>query len=234
MKCCANCEWNISPELEEEILREQRYDETDPNRPHAGDCCIGMKHNETYYCKYHQYLQGYEEYENIVLYDDKCFGPGYYIITKLDDEIIKYMKISIIQESGFPFFQIIGFEKNSVDKPDESFRKIQFTVEKNDPLYKIIGNLAKNTNNQKIYSIDQTFQGKNNLSAKCDIEESFLILEKDIYGVKYETDSINILLGDNDSCKNYKAISNFYNELSSISLRKAKENEIKRLLFKNK
>jgi len=61
MKCCANCEWSISPELEEEILEEQGYQEDDINRPHAGDCVIGMEHDENYYCSSHQYLQGIEE-----------------------------------------------------------------------------------------------------------------------------------------------------------------------------
>lgn len=64
MKCCANCEWSISPELEDEIMEEQGYKENDPNRPHAGDCVIGMKHDENYYCKSHQYIDGMEEYEN--------------------------------------------------------------------------------------------------------------------------------------------------------------------------
>jgi len=50
MKCCANCEWSISPELEEESLEEQGYQEDDINRPHAGDCVIGMEHDKNYYC----------------------------------------------------------------------------------------------------------------------------------------------------------------------------------------
>ncbi|MBE6153030.1 MAG: hypothetical protein E7166_02215 [Firmicutes bacterium] len=65
MKCCSNCEWSISPELEDEIKEEQRYDENDLNRPHAGDCVIGMKPNKNYYCDSHQYIQGMEE-ENIL------------------------------------------------------------------------------------------------------------------------------------------------------------------------
>ena len=72
MKCCSNCEWSISPELEDEIKEEQRYDENDPNRPHAGDCVIGMKPNKNYYCDSHQYIQGMEE-ENILNRKPKIF-----------------------------------------------------------------------------------------------------------------------------------------------------------------
>lgn len=64
MKCCANCEWSISPELEDEIMEEQRYKEADPNRPHAGDCVILMNPDNNYYCESHQYIQGYEEFDN--------------------------------------------------------------------------------------------------------------------------------------------------------------------------
>ncbi len=71
MKCCANCEWSISPELEEEIMEEQRYEEDDPNRPRAGDCVIGLKHDENYYCSSHQYIQGYEEYDDININNNK-------------------------------------------------------------------------------------------------------------------------------------------------------------------
>jgi len=70
MKCCSNCEWSISPELEDEIKEEQRYDENDPNRPHAGDCVIGMQHDKNYYCSSHQYIQGMEE-ENSLLNENK-------------------------------------------------------------------------------------------------------------------------------------------------------------------
>lgn len=71
MKCCANCEWGISPELEEEIMAEQGYKEDDPNRPHAGDCVIGMKHDEKYYCSSHLYIQGYEKYDDIDINNNK-------------------------------------------------------------------------------------------------------------------------------------------------------------------
>ena len=61
MKCCANCEWCISPDLEEEIMQEQGYTQDDPNKPYAGECSIGMQHNGNYYCSSHTYLDGMEE-----------------------------------------------------------------------------------------------------------------------------------------------------------------------------
>jgi len=42
-RCCANCDWCISLENEEDILRGQDYIESDPLRPKAGDCSLGKK-----------------------------------------------------------------------------------------------------------------------------------------------------------------------------------------------
>lgn len=232
MKCCGNCEWSISPEIEKEILEEQCYDEDDVNRPHAGDCCIGMQHNESYYCDSHLYIEGTEEYENIVIYDEEYFGQGYIIVTKLDDEIVKFVKISSCSENGFSFFSIRGYETKSSDSPNEEFRKINISVKQNELLYELLYNFGKKLNNQKIYSIDSNLYGKNNLSIKKGIDEVSLILEKDVYGVKNVNDFIDILIGDNYSCENYYDVLNFYNELSKISLKSELFSDLKKLILK--
>lgn len=232
MKCCGNCEWSISPETEREILEEQCYDEDDVNRPRAGDCCIGMQHNGNYYCDSHLYIEGTEEYTNFVIYDEEYLGKGYIIVTKLDDEIVKFVKISIYSENGFPFFSIRGYEMKSSDSPNEEFRKINITVKQNELLYELLHNFGKKLNNKKIYSIDSNVYGKNNLSIKNGIDEVSLILEKDVFGVKNANDFIDILIGDNYSCENYYDVLNFYNELSKISPKNESFSDLKKIILK--
>lgn len=229
MRCCANCEWCISKELEEEIIEEQGYNEEDFDRPHAGDCSLGMKHDENYYCSFHHYIEGMEEYENEVYYDEQYLAHGYLIISKLDGEIMRYIKISSYGEGGYPKFIIRGYEKNSKDKPEQHYRNIYFTIKRNEPLYKPLCIFANNLNQQVLYSIDPSEQGKNHLEINCDREEAIITLSKDVYGVKNATDFIDINLGDNDSCKNYEEVNSFYNNLSSIAL-KSNQDEIKKIL----
>ena len=70
-RCCGNCEWSISPENEHDIMIENSYDEDDPTRPKAGDCCLGIEHNEDYICEHHEYLSG--GLETYTFYDIKFY-----------------------------------------------------------------------------------------------------------------------------------------------------------------
>jgi hypothetical protein len=225
MKSCANCEWSISPELEEAIMEEQRYKEDDPDRPHAGDCCLGMDHGKNYICDAHTFICGMEEYENYVFYDDQYLGPGYIIISKLDEEIVRFMKISSYGEGGMPTFLIRGFEKDSIDKDDDILRKIYFSIQKNDPLYDLISELSRTTVSKRIYSIDSSVQGEKYFQATCNADEANLILAKDAYGVKHATDFIDILIGDN-----YFELMKFYKKLSELSAGETKEEDIQKIL----
>lgn len=53
-KVCANCDWSISPELEDDIMEEQGYNEFD-DYPCAGTCCLGRKKDnltcDLHYCE---------------------------------------------------------------------------------------------------------------------------------------------------------------------------------------
>jgi len=120
VKCCKNCFWSFTPEDEEYL---EGYSEEDPNRPQAGDCVLGQMHNNDYYCEAHQYIDGMEEYKTYIFYDKTYLGPGYFIIQKIDDEIIRFMKIYILKDNGFPEYSIRAYEKNSYDKPEQKFRK---------------------------------------------------------------------------------------------------------------
>lgn len=53
---CANCEWSISPELADEINREQGYLEDDPRRVEGGQCCLGRTPNEEFFCSSHVFI----------------------------------------------------------------------------------------------------------------------------------------------------------------------------------
>ena len=113
MRCCANCEWSISPELEDEIMEEQGYEEEDINRPKAGDCVLGMQHNDNFVCSEHLYSAG--PLSTDIMYDEQYMGSGYLIITSYYDELVRFMKISGLGNHNFPVFKIRAFEKDSKD-----------------------------------------------------------------------------------------------------------------------
>ena len=231
-RCCGNCEWSISSDMEENILRESGYDYDDPNRPKAGDCCLGQEHDENYCCGHHLYIEGMEEYDTVVLYDDNFFGPGYLIVSKLDDEIVKFMKISTYGEGCFPNVVIRAYEKGKVDTPDESFRTIEFEVDKDSPLYGVFYNFASSIGNKRVYSSDPANHGKNHFYvSECNRKLS-LNFVKDVYKVKNSTDFVDIFVGDNDSCPEYLQVIEFYKNLSTISVGKAQEEDIKMLIKK--
>ena len=117
MKRCTNCEWNISP-VEEEIIREQRHIEGDSSRQKKG--IHGNVHNNKFACEYHTYC-GIDKDNTYVLYDDKYLGPGYFIITEYNGEIIKFLKIYITNNNGIIGYSIRGYEDSFLD---ELHRKI--------------------------------------------------------------------------------------------------------------
>ena len=228
-RCCANCFWCFTQDDEIEL---EGYSEDDPNRPQAGDCCIGQEHDENYCCSEHSYIDGMEEYENYVLYDDEYLGPGYLIVSKLDDEIVKFIKICSYGEGGFSKFYIRAYKKDSIDNPNQDFRAITITANQGEPLYDIIYNLAKSLSGGKIESIDSYAQGKNNLRVEGYMDTASLIISKDVYGAKHFTDFVDIHAGDNASCEFYDELVAFYNNLSTITVDGSNEKDIKQLLLK--
>jgi len=167
-----------------------------------------------------------------VLYDDKYFGPGYLIVSKLGDEIIKFIKISTYGEGGFPNIVIRGYEKGKVDIPDVPFRNISIDVQKESTLYDVFYNLANSIGNKKIYSSNPTEQGTNHMYVVETSSKVSLNLVKDVYGVKCATDFVDIFIGDYYSCEEYLHILEFYKNLSTISLGKTNEIDIKQMIKK--
>lgn len=226
MKCCKNCFWSFTEEDEKEV---EGYNDDDPNKPQAGDCCLGRDHGGAYYCSSHSFIDGMEEYENYVIYDEEYFGPGYIIVSKLNDKIIKFLKIVKVGEGGFPQFYIRAYEKDSKDNPNDIFRDIEIKAYEEEPLYSVIKTLDKNLNKNRVFTIDSYNQGKNNISSNSGLYNTTITISKDIYGVKNATDFIDVFIGDNDTCEYYYAIYTFYNDLSKIATKN--KDDIKKLLL---
>jgi len=230
-RCCGNCEWSVSPELEEQIMEEQSYDENDPNRPRAGDCCIGQEHNDEFFCSHHIYVSGMEEYKNYVFYDDEYMGPGYLIVSKIDGEVDRFMKIGINSNVGFPNFFIRAYARGCKDTPADKFRSIFIDIKKGEPLYDLVYNLGRALG-EEIFSNDPVCQGKNHFQVACDIDGVSLCATKDVYGVKSSTDFVDVSIGDEYTCEKYPQFLEFYNNLSTISMGKISSQDIKQLLKK--
>ena len=221
-RCCGNCEWSISPELEEQIMEEQSYDENDPNRPRAGDCCIGQEHNDGFFCSHHIYVSGMEEYKNYVLYDDEYMGPGYLIVSKID---------GINSNVGFPGFFIRAYARGCKDNPNDKFRSIFIDIKKGEPLYDVVYKFGVSLA-RIVFSTENATQGKNHFEVVFDTEGVSLCATKDVYGVKSSTDFVDISIGDEYTCEKYPQFLEFYNNLSTISVGKTSSQDIKQLLKK--
>ena len=148
-RCCGNCEWSISPENEEDIMLENHYDEDDPTRPRAGDCCLGIDHGGNFVCKLHEYLSG--GFETHVFYDDKDKIPGYYIVNTYYDHIIKYFKLYRMGEYGKYSYGIRVCDLYPIDK--DLINGVSFEIEErnNELLYKAITIFAKALNDYVIF-----------------------------------------------------------------------------------
>lgn len=176
-----------------------------------------------------------------VLYDELYFGKGYLIINEKNNEIIKYIKITVKNEFGLPHFLIRGYEKGVYDEDNQIFREltIQIREYENPELYRILEKLSLEIAHEKISTIDESNQGKNYFDVKLENNENdleynaaILTLYKDIYGVKNATDFIDIDLGDNDTCLFYSAVYGFYSDLGQMVKRSTNEKDIKKLLRK--
>lgn len=152
-RCCGNCEWSISPECEEEIMKENHYEEDDPTRPRAGDCCLGVEHDGNYVCNHHEYLSG--GLETYAFYEEKDLGPGYYVVETYWDHIIKYFKLYRTLESGNYGYGIRVCDLYPIK--EEVIKGISMEIGKNDNqlLYKAITIFAKELGNNVIWDIDK-------------------------------------------------------------------------------
>ena len=151
-RCCGNCDWNISPECEEEIMKENHYDENDPNRPRAGDCCLGREHDENYFCDSHEYISSC--LENYAFYEDKYLGPGYFIVTRYDENIIKFLKLYRTGTYGNYNYGIMAYEYDPMKVMGKTGITLDVRNSDGEVLYKAITIFAKALGKSVIWDID--------------------------------------------------------------------------------
>ena len=152
-RCCGNCEWSISPECEEEIMKENHYDENDPNRPRAGDCCLGREHDENYFCDSHEYISSC--LENYAFYEDKYLGPGYFIVTRYDENIIKFLKLYRTGTYGNYNYGIMAYEYDPMKVMEKTGITLDVRNSDGEVLYKAITIFAKALGKSVIWDIDR-------------------------------------------------------------------------------
>ncbi len=173
--------------------------------------------------------------KNYVLYDEKYLGPGFLIITKDEGKIIKFFKIFIINNYGFPHYGLRAFSIFGKDNPDTDYTTIDFTfkdsgfMEKN--IYKVFHHLCIELNNNQVETIDEFNQGKNYFSLKETDDTVTLTIAKDVYGVKNATDFVDINIGDENTCIHYQAIAMLYNQFLKLNVKLAKKEDIKQLVL---
>jgi|GEM_PF-4873809 len=233
VKSCGNCFWSISDEDVDEILINNSYEKNESDYPEAG---CGLESPEEVrtkthqYCKTHSYIDGI--FDTYVLYDDKYLAPGYFIISEIEGQLVKFAKIYMSNNHCFPYYNVRAYEVDSIDTDDIKFRHIDFTVDKGSELHDIIEKLALDLFRQSIKTIDSSLQGENQMKANLSDIDASLIFSKDVYGVRHATDFIDINIGDNTLCEHWEALNKFYGSLGDISLRKTEEADIKKILRK--
>ncbi len=136
--------------------------------------------------------------QNYVLYDDIYLGPGFLIVCEEKSKIIKFLKIYIMNDYGFPNYGIRAFSIFGKDNPDKEFTIVDFdfTDDTENNLYKIFHSLCIDLNGKKVETIDKFYQGRNSFSLKEENNTVTLSIAKDVYGVKDATDFIDINIGD--------------------------------------
>ena len=170
-------------------------------------------------------MRGYCTY---TLYDEEYMGPGYFIIQEFNGEIEKFIKIFTTTNYGFSHYMARAYEKDVVDLPDQTFRKIAIIARNEEyALYEIISDLAIGIENEKMLSIDPSNQGESGMVALYNIHCASLMCFKD---VKHATDFIDVNLGDNYTCPHWLALNDFYQDLERYTTKEANEKDMERIL----
>lgn len=189
-------------------------------------------------CRLHQYKSGFNNEKNYVLYDDKYLGEGYFIINEVNNKIRKFIKIYITNLHGFPHYALRVYGVESRDSDENDYTNIEFVFRNEEDnetgLYEVFLELAKNING-KIYSIDEHYDGKNNICFSSEDNGVVrMIVSRDVWrGKQHPTDFIDINIGDNYTCNNYEVMNKFYNMLSEITSSKANSCDITKILKLN-
>ena len=171
--------------------------------------------------------------ENYLLYDDTYLGPGYFIISKENKEIRKFLKIFIMNEQNCPSYGLRAFGVDGKDNPNNDYTIIDFSFPKDTNLYNIFYKLFLSLNGKDINTIDKFNEGNNHFSLKEVNEAVILSIYKDIYGINEVSDFIDLNLGDDLTCPYYAEIATFFNDLAKANVKKANEEDIEELRLKH-
>lgn len=186
-------------------------------------------------CPLHQYIDGYGNEKNYLLYDKEYLGEGYFVINEINGKIIKFFKIYIINNNGFPHYCLRSFGLEFRDNPDSDYTNTEFVFRNyedyDNGLYNIFLEFARNIN-CNITTIDKYYEGTNNISFILNDKGIVrMVISKDIWrGKQHPTDFIDINIGDNYSCINYEIVDKIYKMLSEVSYKEAKTDDIKKIL----
>lgn len=210
-RCCGNCEWSISPENEHDIMIENNYEEDDPTRPRAGDCCLGMEHNGDYVCHHHEYLSG--GLETYAFYDDKDKLPGYYVVNTYYDHILRYFKLYRMGDYGNYSYGIRVCDLYSVDK--EYVKGTSFEIGKcdNKLLYRAITIFAKVLDKNVMWDIEK----KSFMTANVYENSTFLY-----FTGSNDNKFIDIRI-DNINERDYKIITSLFRNMAVVTSNKSDE-----------
>jgi len=186
-------------------------------------------------CPEHQFIDGYGNEKNYVLYDESYLGKGYFIINEINNKIKKFIKIYTINSEGVPHYYLRSFGLESRDNPDSDYTNTEFVFRSMEDyengLYNIFLEFAKGINGN-ITTIDEYYEGTNNISFVLNYNGIVgVVVSKDIWrGRGHPTDFIDINIGDNYTCVNYDAVDKFYNSLGKTLYKEAKTEDIKKIL----
>lgn len=172
---------------------------------------------------------GSEEAKNYLCYDASKLEPGFYIITKRANQIVRYLKIYLQLKEGYPNYVIKAYNQETTTLPDCDFDIMAFSFgdleDSEKDFYRAFTNFFYNLNGRKMNSVDET-QGKSYISVNKNSYVTTLYVAKDIKMSSPETKVIEINLGDADTCTNFYEIVALYNELSSLNFNTISKEEL--------
>jgi len=151
--------------------------------------------------------------KNNVYYDTRYLNAGVVIFADNKKSFFKIFN----DGHGFNNYFLTAKDCN-VDMPEQEYRDIIFSAQKGKPLSDVFKDLHQTLNGGQIHSINKDKHGANHLKVNKTEDNYSLVFSKDIYGVKYATDSIDIYAGDHLTCSDYNALHKFYSNLKSIAI----------------
>ena len=175
--------------------------------------------NNNYVCDNHRFAFNYSQEVNELFYDDSYGGPGFLIITKRNNEIIKYLKLFIINPKGVPKFGINAYDSEETDL-DDDFTTLSFVfrdIEDNaNGLYSAFLEFCESINKDKTHF--NVVDNGNTVK---------LVIAK---AKNYKQSSMDINLGDYFSSRCYPEVFNLFMNLIKYKTQTLSEEDTKQIV----